>query len=61
MKKIPTRKIDIEFHDEIVWGNLVIMESVDKIIANRKEPSRYCDRCGQSWFVHNDDGSCVED
>lgn len=22
---------------------------------------RYCPSCGQSWTVHNDDGSCVED
>jgi len=26
----------IEFHDEIVWGNLAVMEAADKIIANRK-------------------------
>ena len=32
----PTRKIDIEFHDEIVWGNLAVMEAADKIIASRK-------------------------
>jgi hypothetical protein len=23
--------------------------------------SHYCPKCGQSWAVHNDDGSCVDD
>lgn len=21
----------------------------------------YCEKCGNSWFVHNDDGSCIDD
>jgi hypothetical protein len=23
--------------------------------------TNYCEKCGQSFFSHNDDGSCVED
>lgn len=29
--------------------------------AERALEDQYCPRCGQNFFAHNDDGSCVED
>ena len=26
-----------------------------------KSDDQYCSKCGQSWMVHNDDGSCIDD
>jgi hypothetical protein len=25
------------------------------------QPPQYCRKCGQSWAIHNDDGSCIDD
>ena len=38
-----------------VFGNL--REFVDE----KFNSSSFCPKCGQSFVVHNDDGSCVED
>jgi len=59
--------------DELSAPNPALQKAMAEIIrdyGNRKAKElgvsivigdSYCDRCGQSWFVHNDDGSCVED
>lgn len=36
-------------------------QSASPAVENLKKDSNSCPNCGQSFFSHNDDGSCVED
>ena len=63
----------LPFIDELSAPNPALKTAIAKVIVNygkrkAKEmgvsiviPPNSCDRCGQDWSVHNDDGSCVED
>lgn len=37
------------------------VEINDPEIIDLEMDSQFCPRCGEAWFSHNDDGSCVED
>jgi len=39
-------------------GDPVVIETDD---VNDAESDKFCEKCGQAWAVHNDDGSCVVD
>jgi hypothetical protein len=48
------------------WKNESIMDDPDDTVMLYDplapvEQYDYCPKCGQSWAVHEDDGSCVED
>ena len=47
------------FHDEKVLSEFEWYLS--RWTRETARIKRYCNKCGQAWFVHNDDGSCVED
>lgn len=37
---------------------LLGMDQQGEVYVNSK---KFCEKCGQAWGVHNDDGSCVKD
>ena len=48
-----------QVYDELPQVKFLYYPGIDKWVPI--EPADHCEKCGQLYAVHNDDGSCVED